>query len=123
MEQYDEVALMRYQLISPLLDPDLKRGERSILLKNLAKKRIEHPNTKEMVKFQAETIRHWVKRYRKDGFSGLCSKSRSDKDSVKAIPQQIAAEAINLKLENPRRTIDGVISILETSHPQNYDFH
>ncbi|MFC1616831.1 DDE-type integrase/transposase/recombinase [Candidatus Margulisiibacteriota bacterium] len=115
MEQYDEVALMRYQLISPLLDPDLKRGERSVLLRNLAKKRIEHPNTKELVKFQAETIRHWVKQYRKNGFSGLCSKLRSDKDTVKAIPTEVAAEAINLKLENPSRTIDGIISILETS--------
>lgn len=115
MQEYDEVGLMRYQLISPLLDPDLKRGERGILLKNLAEKIIYHPNTKQMVKFQGETIRHWVKRYRKYGFSGLCSKTRADKDTVKAISGELAQDAINLKLENPARTIDGIISILETS--------
>lgn len=115
MEQYDEVALMRYQLISPLLDPDLKRGERMMLFNRVSEKWMHHPNTKEMVKFKAETIRHWVKQYKKNGFAGLCSKLRSDKDSVKAIPTEIAQEAINLKLENPARTIDGIISILETS--------
>ena len=115
MEDYDEVALLRYRVIAPLLDPDLKRGSRSQILKRLSQNYYEHPRTKKEIQFKGETIRHWVKRYKKDGFNGLTSKTRSDKNSVKGMPEDIAQEAINLKLENPSRTIDGIISILEKS--------
>lgn len=113
MEQYDEVALLRYRVIAPLLDPDLKRGHRSGLLNQLSQNSYDHPNTKKQTKFAAETIRHWVKQYKKNGFSGLTSKTRSDKNKIKGISERLAQDAINLKLENPSRTIDGIITILE----------
>jgi putative transposase len=115
MEDYDEVALLRYRMIAPLLDPDIKQGSRARIVKHISSQWVEHPNTKKQVQFQPETIRHWLKRYKKEGFSGLKSKIRKDKNSIKSMPEPIAQDAINLKLENPSRTIDGIISILEKS--------
>lgn len=115
MEIYDEAALLRYRIIAPLLDPDLKRGNRNHIVKQLSQNLYDHPNTKKQVKFKSETIRHWVKCYKKTGFNGLTSKTRSDKSSVKSMPEAIAQEAINLKLENPSRTLDGIITILDKS--------
>lgn len=113
MESFDEVALMRYRIIAPLLEPDLRRGEKGCILKRISEKVYTHPNTQADIRFQPETLRQWVRRYKKRGFEGLVSKKRSDTNSIKGMPESIAQEAIDLKLENPRRTIDGIIQILE----------
>jgi len=115
MNDYDEMALLRYRIVAPLLDPNLKVGSKGQMLKHLSKGWHEHPNTKKQVQFRPETIRHWLKLYKKNGFSGLTSKSRKDKNSIKGMPSEVAQDAINLKLENPSRTIDGIINILENS--------
>jgi len=113
MNEYDELALFRYRLIAPLLDPNLERGERQQILKHQSGKWYTHPTTKNPVQFKSETIRDWLKRYRKQGFDGLSTKSRSDKGTVKSIPDTVLQEVVNMKLENPRRTIDGIIQSLE----------
>lgn len=115
MDEKEAVALMRYRIIAPLIDPDLKKGEKGPILLKISDKEYEHPHTKTKVMFSPETIRHWLKQYKKRGYEGLKSRTRSDKGSIKAIPTSAAQEAINLKLENPRRTVEGIITILETA--------
>lgn len=109
------IGVFRYCILSPLLDPDLKRGEKTELLNRISRTPHKHPNTEEFVLYKPETIRHWLKQYRKQGFQGLIPKGKPNKGQSKSIPDQIAEDAINLKLEQPRRTLDGIIRILETA--------
>jgi transposase InsO family protein len=108
-----KVALFRYRIMAPLLDPDLKKGDRKAILQGLSKRTYQHPNTETDIMIQAETIRHWYKQYKKAGFSGLQPKSREDKGLSRSIPIDLVDTAIQLKLEHPRRTLDGIIQLLE----------
>ena len=108
----DERDLFRYRLIAPLLDPDLIRGDKKEIFKAVSEKTHLLPSGKE-VKFSAETIRSWYKRFRKKGFDGLKTKSRSDIGKSRAVSEKIIRKACDLKIEVPRRTISKVIDILE----------
>jgi len=108
----NEKSLFRYRLIAPLLDPDLKRGEKNELFSAIAAKVHRLPNGRERM-FSRETIRSWYKRYRKFGFEGLGTKGRSDRGQSRAIPEEVIRKACDLKLEVPQRTIRKVIKILE----------
>ncbi|MEA3347029.1 MAG: DDE-type integrase/transposase/recombinase, partial [Candidatus Auribacterota bacterium] len=108
----DERDLFRYRLIAPLLDPDLMRGDKKRLFNAIAEKIHLLPSGKE-VKFSAETIRSWYKRFRKEGFEGLKTKPRSDAGKSRAVSEEVIQKACDLKIEVPRRTISKVIDILE----------
>lgn len=109
----DEKALFRYRLIAPLLDPDLRRGEKNRLFSAIAGKVHLLPNDRER-KFSRETIRGWYKRYRKHGFEGgLKSKVRNDRGRSRVVSEEIVQKACDLKIEVPQRTIRTVIKILE----------
>lgn len=109
----DDKALFRYRLIAPLLDPDLKRGDKNQLFSAIASKVHLLPNGKER-QFSRETIRGWYKRYRKLGFeAGLKNKARGDRGKSRAVPEAIIQKACNLKIEIPQRTLRSIINILE----------
>lgn len=114
---YDK-ALFRYRLIAPLLDPDLKRGEKKEIFNAIAGKKHQLPNVNpndyvKEVQFSRETIRSWYKRYRKYGFEGLGNKSRSDYGKSRAVSEEVIKKACDLKIEIPQRTLYAVIKILE----------
>ena len=116
---HDERSLFRYRLIAPLLDPDLKRGEKNELFNAIAAKvhllpcgRPAWPAGRER-RFSRETIRSWYKRYRKFGFEGLETKARSDYGKSRVVPEEIIQKACDLKIEVPQRTIRKIISMLE----------
>ena len=79
-----EIALFRYQIIAPALDPDLKRGEKTQILRQKATRIYEHP-TQGKRKYKFEALRKWCKRYRKGGLNALLPKERSDKGKSKAL--------------------------------------
>lgn len=109
----DDKALFRYRLIAPLLDPDLKRGEKNQLFNAIAAKVHNLPDGRGR-RFSRETIRHWYKRYRKFGFEGgLKNKGRCDTGQSRVVPEAVIDKACDLKVEVPQRTIRTVISILE----------
>ena len=109
----DDKALFRYRLIAPLLDPDLKRGDKNLLFSAIAAKVHLLPNGRER-RFSRETIRSWYKRYRKLGFEeGLKNKGRSDRGKSRVVPTEIIQKACDLKIEVPQRTLRSIINILE----------
>lgn len=109
----NEKALFRYRLIAPLLDPDLRRGEKNMLFSGIAEKTHLMPNGRER-RFSRETIRSWYKRYRKYGFEkGLENKGRGDRGKSRVVPEEIIQKACDLKIEVPQRTIRSIINILE----------
>lgn len=102
----NETALKRYQMISPLLDPDLDEAKRCQLREEIA----------EREDISVRTIYRYEEKYRKDQFEGLVPMNREKRRSQK-LPEnweEIIGEAIQLKREVPRRSVRQIILILET---------
>jgi len=101
----DEEALKRYQMIAPLLDPEIDDAKRCQLREEIAKKN----------QISKRTLYRYEAGYRQDQFNGLRPKDREKRRS-QALPvnyDEIIAEAIQLKREVPRRSVRQIIKILE----------
>ena len=59
----------------------------------------------------AETLRDWLKAYRRSGFDALLPKSRADRGRPRALPPQLAEGLISLKEELPQLSIPQLIRI------------
>jgi len=102
----NEQALKRYQLITPLLDPDVDEGKRRQLREEIAAK----------AGISKRTLYRYEAGYRAEQFEGLKPMNRSKRRSQK-LPDnfdEIVGEAIILKREVPRRSVRQIIMILET---------
>lgn len=101
----DDQALTRFCIISPLLDSGLDNAKKVLLRKQIAEKYGLSPRT----------VYRYEDNYRKRGFSGLKPQSKNRKQSVK-LPDnfpELLQEAIALKREVPKRSVNQIISILE----------
>jgi transposase InsO family protein len=58
----------------------------------------------------AETLRSWLKLYRKKGFAGLYPKPRSDKGRCRRIPAEVVDELLSVKEATPKLTVKQVIA-------------
>ena len=106
-----QMALCRFQAISAYLALDPARGMRRELLEDLASRDWPGPDG-EPLRMSAETLRAWVRRYRRDGLKGLLDKKRSRRGIQALTPEQID-KVIALKKEVPERSIDRLIRIAE----------
>jgi len=104
-------ALLRFQIVSAYLAADPPRGKRREMIEHLAAK-IWTLESGEVFVVKPDTIRHWIRLYRCEGFEALKDKSRSP-GTARAIPQQYIDIACKLKIEVPQRTIDRIITIME----------
>lgn len=104
-------ALVRYQVISAYLALNPNRGQRGPLLEHLAEK-VWTDTDGQPFQPAAETIRSWVRRYRKDGLRGLADKERPTRGSSVLTPAVIEL-ACQLKLDVPERSLDRILRILE----------
>ena len=74
-ETREQIALIRYKLISPVLaEPGRVQNE---YFRNQAAKHHEFPRYGGR-KVKVSTLKSWLKAYRKIGFDGLKPKTRSD---------------------------------------------
>ena len=105
------MALCRYQAISAYLALDPPRGQRRALLEQLAAKRWAGPDGAPL-RASAETLRSWVRRYRRDGLPGLMDKSRPRR-GVQALSSEQVETVLALKREVPERSLDRLIHIAE----------
>jgi len=104
-------ALFRYQVISPYLALDPPRGQRGVLLSQLAAKRYVGPDG-EPFQVSAETIRKWVARYRARGLEGLRDKPHPLRGIQALTPEQIELVCA-LRREVPERSLERIIAIAE----------
>ena len=102
------VALFRYGVIADLarLEPGAEGLYRHIAQK--AERDYTIPGTTR-TRIAAETIRHWLKRYRVGGFDALSPKPRADRGRPRKIPDDIAELLIAIKEEHPKLAVRGVI--------------
>ena len=102
----NEQALKRYQMIAPLLDPDIDDAKRCQLREEIA----------EREGISKRSLYRYEKKYREKQFEGLIPQSR-EKRRTQKLPDNfdaIVGEAIQLKREVPRRSVRQIILILET---------
>lgn len=100
-----DVALKRYALIAPLLEPGLEEAE--------ARKRRREILANGTCPVSERTLRRYLAAYRERGFDGLCPKKRTDAGRPRAVTPELLAEAVALKRELPQRSVRSVIEILE----------
>ncbi|MDQ7825078.1 MAG: Mu transposase C-terminal domain-containing protein [Candidatus Eremiobacteraeota bacterium] len=103
-------ALFRFQIISPLLALDLRRGEHMAMYATLSGKEWPAPDGS-MVKVSPETIRLWLRLYRKYGLDGLKDAPRHQRGT--SLPGNLVHLACQLKKEVPARSINKIIRIME----------
>ena len=101
-----DIATERFEVISPLLDPNLD--------KNLFCEKKKELATRFSISYR--TISRWFQRYQQDGFKGLIPKSPVPEKT--ATPAQdnfneIVDLAIELRRECPTRSVKTIIKILE----------
>ena len=59
----------------------------------------------------AETLRDWLKSYRRGGFDALLPQPRSDRGRSRALPPEVADRLLSLKEELPQRSIPQLIRV------------
>lgn len=106
-----DLALLRFQIVSAYLAMDPARGERGPLLQRLAARPWPGPDG-ELLHFAPETIRGWVRRFRKGGLRALEDASRPRRGEV-ALPPEAVELLAALKRQVPERTLDLLIRIAE----------
>lgn len=101
----DQEALKRYQMMAPLLDPDLDEGKRLAMREDIARAN----------EISVRTLYRYEEKYRNAEFDGLRPMNREKRRSQK-LPgnfDEIVGEAIQLKREVPKRSVRQIIKILE----------
>lgn len=99
----EELAVQRFQLISPLLAEGLDAGKMRELRGEIA----------EAKGLSERTIRRYLAQFREGGFSGLKPQGRSSIRKTDAIPNHFLEQAILLRKEVPTRSVAQIIQILE----------
>jgi len=99
----DEIAEQRVQILSPLLAEGLDSAQARQIKARIC----------EQTGISERTLRRYLAQYRKDGFSGLKPKGKSQQRSDEVIPVNVLEQAILLRRQVPSRSIAQIIQILE----------
>ena len=102
----DEAALKKYTMILPLLDENLDPASAHELRISIAEKN----------DISERTVRRYVSTYREKGFDGLKPTERTyySKDNKPENYDELLEDAIQLRREVPRRSVEQIILILES---------
>lgn len=106
-----DLALLRYQAISAYISLDPPRGRRGAMLEQLSRRTWTLPDGRQ-VQFAAETLRSWVRRYRRGGLAALEDKPRPRR-GVQTLDAEQIELVCRLKRDVPARSLDRIIEIAE----------
>jgi transposase InsO family protein len=109
-----EVALFRFGVIADLVH--LPPGTKGLYskLREKAGKEYVIPGSRRTAVAQ-ETIRDWLKKYRRGGFDALLPKSRTDRGKPRKLPREVADLLLAAKEDNPDLTVPLVIKKVRES--------
>jgi len=102
------IGLFRYGLIAELVH--LPPGSQG-LAKHLAEKAARDYSIpgSTRTRVAAETLRDWLKAYRRGGFDALLPKARADRGQSRALPAAVAEALLSAKEANPKLSVQLVI--------------
>ena len=115
-----EIALFRYGLIAPLLYDPPGPGQQEQQLRQMAAKSYPIPGSSR-TRVSVTTLRRYLKAYREGGFDALRPRPRADKGVPRAFAPEVVARAIRLREEQPARTTQTLVDILERDGALNLD--
>jgi len=103
-----QVALFRYGLIADIVC--LEPGTKGIYnkIKQKAARDYTIPGSKRE-RIAAETLRSWIKDYRKNGFDGLFPKTRTDKGKSRVLTTEIEDILVEIKENSLKLSVNQVI--------------
>lgn len=110
-ERAQLVALFRYQLICPALDPGLSSKARGRVVRAIAARTHAGPFGGQHT-YSRDTLDRWIRRYRAGGFEALTPSTRQPGSRIDTAVLELA---VALKRENPARTAAQVARILRSS--------
>lgn len=115
-----QIALFRYSLIAPLItDTFTQKSAKEYLEQVSAKKHpTPHGETKE---YAPETLKEWLRNYRKYGIDGLYPKIRSDKGQLRKLPESAKEFIVSSKLASPKRSAKSIYQELIAKGYVPYD--
>ena len=102
------IGLFRYGLIAELVP--LPPGGKGLYARIAAKAALDYTipgSTRTRV--AAETIRDWLKAYRRGGFDALLPKARADRGQSRALPAAVVEALLSAKEDNPNLSVQLVI--------------
>jgi putative transposase len=107
-DRQQEIALFRYGVIAELVQwpKDSKGLYEAIATK--AEREYAIPGSTR-TRLAAETIRDWLKRYRRGGFEALLPKPRTDRGQVRRRPPSVVEALLAAKEDNPQLSVQLVI--------------
>jgi len=104
------VALFRYGLIAEFVHLPPSSPGIYAKLQQKANQTYAIPGSTR-TRVAAETLRDWLKRYRRSGFDALLPQPRSDRGRSRALPPVVADRLISLKEELPQLSIPQLIRV------------
>jgi transposase InsO family protein len=95
--------IKKFEMIVPLLDENIdafeRRRRRAQILETSGK--------------SERSLRRYVQKYKEKGYKSLADIPRSDKGSLRTVPEKAVEEAVKLRQELPSRSVKRIIEILE----------
>jgi putative transposase len=112
MNDLHPVALFRLSVLGPLVSRDrLERGELKRLIRELASRDYDIPGSARR-DIGEKTIEAWFYAWRRGGIDALSPKPRSDRGQSR-LPIDVQDAILNAKRDQPRRSIDQLILLME----------
>lgn len=105
-----DIALARYGWIAPLLRLT-ERGTLQTELEALSREPLALPDGS-VRRFSVRTLERYLALYRKGGVDALMPEAREDQARPRALPQTVIDRAIELRREQPARTVEQIITML-----------
>jgi len=107
-----EIALFRYGLIAALVHTPPDQGRQEALLREIAARTYRIPGSTR-TQVSLTTLRRYLQTYRDHGFDALRPSPRADTGTPRAFPPEVLAKAIALRQEQPARTTQTLVDILQ----------
>jgi len=104
------IALFRYGLIADLVHLSPASKGLYARLRDKATQTYTIPGT-QRTRVAAETLRDWLKHYRRGGFDALLPKPRTDRGQSRSLPQAVADALLAFKEDQPELSIPQLIRL------------
>jgi transposase len=111
MTDPDRVALFRYEIIAPILDPGLSSAERRAEIELRTRTSALWPDGDDRPVARASLYR-WIQAYQQGGLKALRQKPRKDRQVSRVDRSEWVARAVHLLLEREDRSLNFVLGLL-----------
>lgn len=111
-ERRRAIALFRFGVLGALVGARLEHGDRAALFALAAKHDWVTPDGR-VVRISARTIETWYYAHRRGGLSALMPEPREDCGVSRSMTEAVRDLVVRAKRERPRRSIRGIIRMLE----------